>query len=99
MQRLTLGLAFALGLAACGGSSKPEPSQPPPPPPPQQGACIKSGCSGTVCTEPGKDMMTTCEFKPEYGCYQKATCERQANGACGWTQTAELTGCLANPPP
>jgi hypothetical protein len=101
MQLITLCLAFALGLAACGGSSKPDPSQQqqPPPPPPQQGACIKTGCSGTECTEPGKDMMTTCEFKAEYGCYQQATCERQANGACGWTQTAELTACLANPPP
>jgi hypothetical protein len=61
--------------------------------------CIKSGCSGTRCTEPGDDLATTCEMKPEYACYRDATCERQAGGACGWTQSAELTTCLANPPP
>jgi hypothetical protein len=95
MKRITLCLAFCL--AACGGSSKPDPQ--PQQPPPEQGACIKSGCSGTICTEPGKEVVTTCEYKPEYGCYKTATCERQPGGACGWTETAELTACLANPPP
>jgi hypothetical protein len=62
------------------------------------GACIKTGCSGTVCAEPGKDVVTTCEFRPEYACYNDAKCERQADGACGWTQTPALAACLANPP-
>jgi hypothetical protein len=97
MKRITLCLAFCL--AACGSSSKPAPEPQPQPPPPVQGACVKSGCSGTVCTEPGKEMFTTCEYKPEHGCYKTATCERQPSGACGWTQTAEMTACLANPPP
>jgi len=44
-------------------------------------------------------MVTTCEMKPEYACYQNATCERQGDGKCGWTQTPDLTKCLANPPP
>jgi hypothetical protein len=44
-------------------------------------------------------MVTTCEFRPEYACYRDATCERQADGTCGWTETPELTACLANPPP
>jgi hypothetical protein len=96
MRRLILCLAFCLG--ACGSSSKPQP-EPPAQPPPTQGACVKSGCSGTVCVEPGKEVVTTCEYKPEYGCYKTATCERQPGGGCGWTQTAELTACLANPPP
>ena len=52
-----------------------------------------------MCTEPGKDMMSTCEFKQEYACYGSAACERQPDGTCGWTQSAELTACLANPPP
>jgi len=97
MHKIALSLAFCL--AACGGSSKPQPEPVSPQQPPATAACIKSGCSGTVCTEPGKDMMTTCEYKAEYGCYKTATCERQSNGACGWTQSAELTACLANPPP
>ena len=61
--------------------------------------CVKTGCSGTVCAAEGHEVVTTCEFKPEYACYQTATCEKQADGQCGWTQTPALTGCLANPPP
>ncbi len=62
------------------------------------GACVRTGCSGTVCAEPGNDVMTTCEFRPEHACYADAKCERQQNGACGFTQTPQLTACLANPP-
>jgi len=32
---------------------------------------------------------------PEYACYADATCERQADGACGWTEDAVLAACLA----
>jgi hypothetical protein len=92
MTRLLLLCSFAL--AACGGS-KHDPVQPPP----ANVTCVKSGCSGTVCVEQGKDVITTCEFKPEYACYGKATCEAQPNGKCGWTQTPELAACIANPPP
>jgi len=97
MQRISLSLitCLALCLSACG-HSKPPPSPPPPPPP---AACVKTGCSGTICAEPGKEVITTCEYRPEYACYKTAACERQASGSCGWTQTAELTACLANPPP
>src|SRR3989344_2754263 len=42
--------------------------------------------------------MSTCEFRPEYGCYKEASCEPQANGECGWTQSNELRQCLQNPP-
>lgn len=61
--------------------------------------CITTGCSGTICAAPGKDVMTTCEMKAEYACYQTAVCARQAGGECGWTQTPELAACIANPPP
>lgn len=60
-----------------------------------QTACKTTGCSGQICSD--KDMFTTCEFRPEYACYRAAQCARQADGNCGWTQTAELTACLANP--
>jgi hypothetical protein len=60
------------------------------------GECRPTGCSGIVCSD--EDVMTTCEYRPEYACYQSATCTRQADGACGWTQTPELEACLANPP-
>jgi hypothetical protein len=66
-----------------------------PPPPPPPAPCVKSGCSGQICAD--QSMFSTCEFRPEYACYQTATCERQASGSCGWTQTPALTSCLANP--
>ena len=54
--------------------------------------CVRTGCSGQLCAE--TELVSTCEFKPEYACYQKATCERQKNGQCGFTQTHELVQCL-----
>ena len=57
--------------------------------------CMKSGCSGQVCAD--RSVITTCEMRREYACFQSATCERQVDGACGWTQTPALTSCLANP--
>ena len=92
--------ALLIFLFACGSKSKP--AEPTPPGPGSQvtaNDCIKTGCSGTVCAEPGKDVMTTCEFKAEYACYRDAACERQGDGSCGWTQSQTLTACLANPPP
>jgi hypothetical protein len=58
-------------------------------------ACVKSGCSGQICAD--RSMFSTCEFRPEYACFRTATCARQADGGCGWTQTPALTSCLANP--
>lgn len=55
--------------------------------------CKRTGCSGQICSD--RDVGTTCEFRPEYACYQKATCARQADGTCGFTVTAELKECLS----
>jgi eight-cysteine-cluster-containing protein len=60
--------------------------------------CVVAGCSGTICTDEEPELMTTCEWKPEYACYQSATCEKQSDGQCGWTETPELNRCLAIPP-
>lgn len=54
--------------------------------------CFKSGCSNHVCVD--ENVITTCEWRPEYACYQKARCERQADGKCGFTKTPELIDCL-----
>jgi eight-cysteine-cluster-containing protein len=64
-----------------------------------RGGCVVTGCSGQICAEASEagDIITTCEFRPEYACYRNATCERQNSGQCGWTQDAALTACLANP--
>lgn len=54
--------------------------------------CMKTGCSSQICAD--HKVVSTCEFRPEYACYQKATCARQADGNCGFTKTPELTECL-----
>ena len=62
--------------------------------------CAVAGCSGQLCVSADEagSVVTTCEFKAEYACYREAQCEPQADGKCGWTETAELKRCLANPP-
>ncbi|HUS30637.1 MAG TPA: DUF6748 domain-containing protein [Kofleriaceae bacterium] len=64
---------------------------------PAAAKCFVGGCSGQVCSD-DPNPFTTCEFQPEYACYHTATCAVQADGNCGWTQTAELSACLADPP-
>ena len=59
--------------------------------------CYVGGCSSQTCSDT-EGMVSTCIYKPEYACYRTATCERQASGMCGWTQTPAFAACLANPP-
>ena len=67
--------------------------------------CRLGGCSSQLCLGPeDEDVVTTCEFRPEYACYRTATCEPQSDGACGWTPTDELKACIeaaqmSSPPP
>lgn len=62
--------------------------------------CAVAGCSSQLCVsaEEAAEIVTTCEYRAEYACYKEASCEPQADGKCGWTQTGELTQCLNNPP-
>jgi hypothetical protein len=55
--------------------------------------CIRTGCSSQVCSD--QNVITTCEYRAEYACYQKALCERQRDGNCGFTRTPELAACLS----
>ena len=55
--------------------------------------CVASGCSGEVCADEAR--VSPCIFRPEFACYKKTTCERQADGACGWTMTPTVQACLA----
>jgi len=59
--------------------------------------CYIGGCSQQICSDE-PDVVSTCEYRPEYACYGSATCERQADGKCGWTETASLKACLNNFP-
>lgn len=58
--------------------------------------CQIGGCSGELCLPAGSDAgMSICLWKPEYACYQQlGVCETQADGACAWTLSEELAGCL-----
>lgn len=57
------------------------------------GACRRTGCAGELCA--AEERASPCIMKPEFACYVAARCERQADGACGWTQDASLQRCLA----
>lgn len=61
---------------------------------PVQGECKVGGCSGQICAD--RELFSTCQFMPEYACYRSAECKRQADGLCGWTQTATLMQCLTS---
>lgn len=60
--------------------------------------CFVGGCSGERCSDT-EGLVSTCEFREEYACYREsfATCEKQSNGHCGWTQTGELQACVGIP--
>lgn len=58
--------------------------------------CVRGGCSGELCLGADQEPMASiCVERPEWACYRAAACERQADGACGFTQTPELSTCLA----
>ncbi len=67
--------------------------------PPPAGECRRGGCSGELCMEvttgkAGASPPSDCLWRSEFACYQAARCERQTNGACGFTGTDELKACL-----
>ncbi len=68
----------------------------------ESSGCVASGCSGQLCISTldaaNGGGVSTCEFRPEFACYKKAKCEPQANGKCGWTDSATLKQCLSHPP-
>lgn len=56
--------------------------------------CTRTGCSGHICAPEGQSIVSTCIWLEEYACYKTARCEKQSNGNCGWTPSAELSSCL-----
>ena len=59
--------------------------------------CVVGGCSSEVCSDAvAGPAVSNCIYKNEFACYKKATCEVQADGTCGWTQTNELQTCIAS---
>lgn len=63
--------------------------------------CVVAGCSNHLCIEGSEAAagggVSTCEYRAEYACYERATCARQMNGQCGWTMSEGLQMCLQEP--
>lgn len=59
--------------------------------------CVPAGCSGQYClsVDEASGFASTCEWLEVYACFREATCELQADGACGWTETPEFASCIA----
>lgn len=57
--------------------------------------CGVAGCSGQICAtkEKAPDIITTCEWKESYACYQLTSCSC-INGLCKWAETDEFISCL-----
>lgn len=58
--------------------------------------CFVGGCSGQLCGDKSGNLVSICDYRPEYACYSTAACERQTDGNCGWSPSKELTDCLNN---
>lgn len=57
--------------------------------------CFRGGCSDEICSD-HEGVISTCIWRPEYACYQAATCERQSDGQCGFTQDEAYDTCMSN---
>ena len=57
--------------------------------------CAAGGCSGQICGKKDavKDIITTCEFKEEYGCLKLTSCGCE-NKKCMWKENKEYRFCL-----
>ncbi len=90
---LTLLGALALSATACDTSAPTDRDERA-----ASESCKIGGCSAELCGDAGdgEELASDCAWLESYACYESALCERQAGGACGWTQTAELNACLAS---
>ncbi len=57
--------------------------------------CGTGGCSGQVCAtaERARDIITTCEMKPEYECLSLTSCSC-VEGKCIWKENDEFLSCM-----
>ena len=56
--------------------------------------CVIGGCSNQLCLpKSAGNIMSTCEWKEEYGCYQLTTCGCSA-AKCAWKQNDAFDKCL-----
>ena len=56
--------------------------------------CVTAGCSSHLCVPKSlSDIITTCEYLPEYECLALSSCGCN-NGACGWEENQAYLNCL-----
>jgi eight-cysteine-cluster-containing protein len=59
--------------------------------------CVIGGCSGQLCSPKSVGpIISTCEYRKEYGCYKMATCGC-VGGRCEWMGGADFDECLGSP--
>jgi len=65
---------------------------------PEISLCEVGGCSGQICAVGGSKMVSTCEWRCEYGCNRYRICGNDAQGNCGWQtnidQEANYQNCV-----
>jgi len=60
--------------------------------------CIRAGCQREKCIAPGDAITKECAAPShELSCLDKAICDVDSTGKCGWTYTEEHKKCVANP--
>jgi len=61
----------------------------------EQEPCHSGGCSGQLCIPVSQNLVTTCEWKPEYDCVKQSECGNFGpGGTCAWNETPEYAQCL-----
>ena len=62
--------------------------------------CAIAGCSKEICTEASdaSGIVSSCVYLPQFACFKTARCEKQSDGTCNWTPTAELQACIRSSP-
>ena len=82
--------AFAVSMPGCASDGS-RPAR-------TDGSCFIGGCNAEVCSDQ-RQVFSPCIWRNAYACFEDARCERQPDGACGWTPTPELEACLASHDP
>jgi hypothetical protein len=86
LMRILPALATCVALVGCTFDAPPRART--------EDACVIGGCAGELCAD--ESLVSPCIWHDAYVCYRDALCARQADGACGWTPSDELTACLAS---
>lgn len=59
--------------------------------------CMPAGCSGQICVPRNKaaEIITTCEYRPEYMCLRTSASCGCVNNKCQWNKAPDYESCIA----